>query len=120
MCQTVVELPHAGNKKVKFYVRPELAIWERSLFGKKRDFDFENHPVFSKRYQLSGNNEAAVRALFTTSVIEFFEQREQLWVECIPNRFLFCREGVSVEPAGIRDLIAEAVRCYRLLEGSAK
>jgi len=37
------------------------------------DINFLDHPTFSKRFHLSGNNEAAIRKLFTPTLIFFFE-----------------------------------------------
>lgn len=115
--QTAVEL-QGPAKTPKFELRPERGWWERSLFESYQDFDFAAHPLFSKRYQLSGNNEAQVRAAFTPHVIAFFEQHEQLWVENLGPRFVYLHQRVLVEPEGIRDFVDEAFRCYRLFDHS--
>ena len=49
------------------------------LFG-YQDISFEEYPGFSKRYLLRGSDEQAIRAFFTPSAIEFFEQLDQKWI----------------------------------------
>lgn len=117
--QTVVELPLEGEKRPNFFLRPERAWWNRSLFESYRDFDFESHPQFSQRYQLSGNDEDAVRELFIPNVLEFFEQHAGLFVEGSGGRLIYHREGILVEPHEISTFVDEAKCCLRLLENSS-
>jgi hypothetical protein len=65
----------------RFRLGPERPI-ERiaSTFG-ARDVDFESHPAFSRSYFLNTNDEAAVRGLFDSTVLDFFDKHPGLHVE---------------------------------------
>lgn len=49
----------------QFTCVPENALFRLAQHLGMQDFDFEEDPEFSKAYQLQGQDEAAVRALFT-------------------------------------------------------
>jgi len=44
--------------------------------GANRDIDFKRHSDFSNKFQLSGENEDAIRAFFTDDLIRFLEENE--------------------------------------------
>ena len=90
-----------------FSLRPE-SFWHRigGLLG-MQDIDFDTHPVFSKAYLLKGPEEAAVREVFTPEVLEFFEERTGLCVEADSKVLVFYRQNKRVDPATVRDFLAE-------------
>ncbi|MEM8933716.1 MAG: hypothetical protein AAGE94_21175, partial [Acidobacteriota bacterium] len=54
-----------------------------------RAIDFDSHPVFSDRYLLRSDDEAAVRRLFSPSLLEYFESaRFDFRVESFGGRLL--------------------------------
>jgi hypothetical protein len=67
--QTVLVMDCEKLQLPRFILHPEN-IFDKigSVFGRK-DINFDTAPVFSKRYFLRGDNEAAVRALFNTAVL---------------------------------------------------
>jgi len=48
----------------------------RVLSGSKKDINFSKHPGFSNKFQLSGEDEQAIRKFFTDDLIHFFEENE--------------------------------------------
>lgn len=89
-------------------------------FGAK-DFDFEEDPEFSRAYQLQGDDERAVRALFTPS------RRAMLMAEApdgrrapkhhlagAGTRLLWWRDGRLPGPDDLDQLIADGDRLRRL------
>jgi hypothetical protein len=48
----------------------------RVLSGFNKDINFKNYPVFSKKFLLSGEDEAAIRKFFTDDLIQFFVENE--------------------------------------------
>ena len=65
------------------------------------DIDFDTHPEFSKRFLLNGEDETAVRNLFTPQVMEYFEAKKTLSAEAIGQTLLIYRQG-KVPPAANR------------------
>ena len=61
-----------------FYLRPEGAI-EKTLNAVSRiDIDFAERPDFSRRFLLYGEDESAIRRLFTPQKLDFFEKNPNL------------------------------------------
>lgn len=117
--ETVVCLRRSGARLPEFAIRPGGAGWlSRDLFEVftgPTDINFESHPQFSNHYLLRGDNEDAIRKLFNTSVLEFFEQQAGLIVECCGNKLLIYRENVTVDPAYRGPLIEDALQLLALL-----
>jgi hypothetical protein len=65
---------------------PEFTIEKEGLFDKvfdgvlsfsgHKDINFPAHPSFSGKFLLQGNDEAAIRSLFTKELIQFLESHE--------------------------------------------
>jgi hypothetical protein len=100
-----------------FSLRPEGA-WDKisSWFG-SADIDFETHKKFSRSFVLRGQNEAAVRRLFTPPVLDYFEQHSGSSVEGSDHTLLFYRHGKSVPPAGVTQFLADAFESSSLFRG---
>lgn len=84
-----------------FALEPE-GLWSKlfeSVSG--RDIDFDNHPVFSKKYYLRGTDENQVRCFFTETLIQFLENREEMHIECHRNRLIFYKKRDLLEPSEI-------------------
>ena len=94
--QTVVLFRSNELSLPEFELRPRKTIAERFV-GKGEGIKFDANPEFSESYFLSGNNESAIRHVFSRSVLEYFESHK----------------GLSVEG---RD---EILLCYRSDEGNA-
>ncbi len=84
-----------------FALEPEGLLTKFSELAGNKDIDFANHPVFSKRYFLRGNDEARIRSFFREEIIQFLENREEMHIECYKNKLLFYRKRDLLEPAEI-------------------
>ncbi len=65
-----------------FVLKPEGRIgnWFRDVLGGV-DVDFDSHPVFSKKYHLSGEAPEAIRGAFSNEALSYIEERPGLCVE---------------------------------------
>jgi hypothetical protein len=100
------------NDLPDFDLQPE-GFWHKigSYLG-FQDIDFESHPVFSDAYLLRGPNEAAIRAEFTPSILEFFEKEPVKWsVEARSNRIAVFRPS-RIKPDDLRQFLADATRVF--------
>jgi hypothetical protein len=71
-----------------FALEPE-GLWSKlSEMAGGKDIDFKDHPEFSKHYYLRGDDESAIRNLFTEPLLKFFEEHEEIHVECHRNKLL--------------------------------
>lgn len=71
-----------------FALEPE-GLWSKfSELSGGKDIDFNEYPVFSKKYYLRSDNELAVRNFFGEAMIRFFEAHEEMHVECHKSKLL--------------------------------
>ena len=100
---------------------PDFELQPRTYFHKfnvlrrgRKEIDFDSRPDFSKPYLLSGNDESAIRQVFSRSVLEYFERHQGLSVESRNKRLLFYRhnkhvffDGTQVRPDKIKLFLDE-------------
>lgn len=94
-----------------FELRPEGFLDRIAQALVQRDIDFETHPEFSKRYVLRGQDETAIRAMFTPALLSFFEMlpSERKWhMEASDFTLLVYRTNLTVAPSEIRTFLDEA------------
>jgi len=76
-------------------------------FGSK-DIDFEANPAFSDKYFLRGTDAAAVRKLFSSSVMSFFENtNSEFTVEAAGDKFVVFKPRRKVKPTDLETFIRE-------------
>ena len=118
--QTTVILGSPQLSLPKFELRTEIFL--DKMFGKMldhQDIDFESHPDFSKKFVLAGD-EAAVRDLFQPHILEFFEGKNDVFVEGAGDEIVFYRFGKKVNPDSIKSLFAEVYELYGVFSESSK
>lgn len=117
--QTVIWLQRRGTRRTEFALRPE-SFWNAiGTWIGHGDINFESHPMFSRDYLLRGDDESAVRELFTDDVLTFYEQHSGLSTEGTGNKLLVYRSGVRLEPEGIEAFLKEALLLLSLFEPAA-
>ncbi len=108
--QTVAAFRLDGAHLPSFQLQPENLLHRLSALFGYQDIDFPEHPEFSRRYLLRGQNEAAVRAFFSPPVIDAFESLspEARWsVEGGGNWLLVYHEGKRINPAEVPQFLQE-------------
>lgn len=91
-----------------FCMSPE-SFWHRvgaSLFGSD-DIDFDTHKTFSKAYLLKGKDEASIRSLFRTEVLDHFETLTGVSTEASGEVLVFYRHAVRIDPEKMRAFLEE-------------
>jgi MFS superfamily sulfate permease-like transporter len=89
--KTTVQLVHLNREIPSFVLEQEGIfdkIFDRVLSINSQDIDFVSHPIFSKKLKLTGEDEQAVRGLFTSELIEFLESEEIYHIECNGNALI--------------------------------
>ena len=66
-----------------------------------RDINFENHPVFSNKYHLTGESSSKLKSFFTSELIIFFENQETYHIESNENSIIIFK---SLKKAKINDI----------------
>lgn len=117
--QTVIWLQRRGTKRTEFALRPE-SFWNTvGTWIGHGDINFESHPTFSRDYLLRGDDENAVRELFTDDVLSFYEQHSGLSTEGASNKLLVYRSEVLLAPDDTTSFLTEARQLLSLLESSS-
>ncbi|WP_457466552.1 hypothetical protein [Thermostichus sp. MS-CIW-37] len=81
-----LRLPH-------FRLHPEVPLFHdvAKAFG-MQDINFENHPDFSRRYLLRGEDEAKIRLRFHPSFLNFLEQHPPCYAEGFGPQLVIWRD----------------------------
>ncbi len=113
---TVACLRLAGKQLPAFEMRPEK-IFDKigSVLG-YRDIDFRENESFSRSYLLRGTDEAAVRELFHTGRLTFFEQHKgwiiegkREWLGIYKQRKPFGQSNL-IRPSKMRGFVEEVTQ----------
>jgi len=116
--QTVIWMQRPGTRLTEFSLRPE-SVWNQlGGWSGHGDINFDSRPNFSRDYLLRGDDEEAIRELFTNEVLSFYERHPELTTEGEGNKLLFYREGVVVQPENLRTFLDEALTLRALLSTS--
>jgi hypothetical protein len=115
---TVALLRSEGPPINRFSLRPK-GTWDKiSNLFRSADIRFQNRPQFSRTYLLSGENEPAIRALFTEPVLDYFEHHPGLSTEGLLDSLLFYRSGKQVPPADVSQFLANAFEAQSLFRAN--
>lgn len=96
--QTVFQFESSKLKLPAFILRPENIFHKIGKSFGYQDIDFEASPDFSKKYLLKGDDESAVRKLFSQEVISRFEFEKGLIVEGKGPLLICYRSSKRVKP----------------------
>jgi hypothetical protein len=100
----------------RFRLSPERAIEKiASTFG-ARDIDFESHPAFSRSYFLNTNDETAVRGLFDSTILDFFDRHHGFHVEGNVDTLVIYRFNQSMSLNELPDFIETIKRMSDLFK----
>jgi hypothetical protein len=102
-----MELPAFVLAPQKFFSR----IAQR--FG-AHDIDFEGFPRFNGTFKLLGDDEPAVRSVFTSAVIEELERHPDITLEGQTGKLLMFRAGKRVKPENFPRFHEEAQQIAQL------
>jgi len=84
-----------------FALEPEGLATKVSELAGVKDIDFKDHPLFSKKYFLRGNDEQEIRKFFREDILTFLENRENIHIESHKNKLLFYRKRDLLDPGEI-------------------
>lgn len=106
--QTVVHLRSSKLNLPIFTLSPENIMHKiGGVFG-YQDIDFEQHPDFSRRYLLRGQDESRIRLVFNDPLINFFAARNPVWLEGRGSDLIYYRSAKEVKPENLNACLQEA------------
>ncbi|CAN5265244.1 hypothetical protein BH10ACI1_BH10ACI1_34630 [soil metagenome] len=114
---------HTYKQTVAAFRTPRLMIPFFSLYPESffsfigemfgyNDIDFATHPVFSKNFKLSGNDEMQIRGIFHPQVLSFLEQLPSIRVDGGGNSLFVYSHNQTVKPENLNNFLMNAVNIY--------
>ncbi len=103
-----------------FELRPENVFHKIGTAFGYQDIDFDSHSGFSKHYLLRGDDEAAIRDLFSREVLDNYEHTRGLSTEGGKTRLVFYRAGKTASVDKIEGLMAEAFKVFALFKSTPR
>jgi hypothetical protein len=117
--QTVAHVHAPGLDLPAFVLRPENVFHKiGGMFG-YQDIDLDTDPDFSGRYLLRGVDEAAIRALFTADVRDFYDRHAKSCTEAAGADLFFWRTDRRVAPEDVAGFVDEALVLTDRLQSAA-
>jgi hypothetical protein len=112
-----VALHRLARKRLPvFELRPEHFLDRIGAVMGFKDINFESNPEFSKAYKLQGAEETAVRELFHSGRLTFFEQNRGWSVDGAGEWLAVYRQVTSVAPGKLRDFLEETSRVVAVFQ----
>ena len=110
-----------GNSNPRESFRGDLFSWSRrTIFSKIKvlfggvDVNFPDSPGFSDKYILRGQDEAALRAIFSPALRQALEPLHHLTIEGADDALFIFRAGRRIEPDELVARIEENKRILAL------
>jgi hypothetical protein len=100
----------------QFLVRKKIINDRIMSWFRPTDIEIQGYPAFSQRYVLRGDEKAAIGALFTEPVMDFFDRNRGLSAEGGEHTLLLYRLGKRVKPDAIGDFLARGLEFVSLLK----
>ncbi|HEV3409185.1 MAG TPA: hypothetical protein VG095_02745 [Chthoniobacterales bacterium] len=105
--QTVMRMQSPLLNLPAFVLRPESLLSKALKLVGFTDINFAEHPEFSRKYLLGGQDQEAVRRLFTPEIIAFCEQHPRIYIEGAGDRLIFYRQGIRQKPENLEAFLNE-------------
>lgn len=102
---TVILLSEMAFTVPDFSLEPEHLWTKLSELSFGKDIDFQNHPIFSKKYYLRGEDESALREFFNERCISFFESHGNIHMESHRNKLLIYKKKETLEASEIEEVL---------------
>ena len=113
---TIVAIQSAELNLSPFFVRPSTMMDWMGLTFDGRDINFDDRPLFSKKFHLHGNNERQVRQLFDVEVCEYFESHLEASAEGRSDWMIYYLNDRTIKPAVLQEHFKEAFALYVLFK----
>lgn len=96
--QTVTRMQSAVFRLPAFILYPETFFAKMGKAFGRSDINFPESPEFSRRFILRGDDEAAIRALFTPALRQALESHQRLTIEGASDLLFIFRAGRRAKP----------------------
>jgi hypothetical protein len=113
--QSVVYLEPPNLRVPYFTLRPEGLLFKIFTAFGYQDIDFGQRPAFSSQYLLRGQDEPAIRQVFTDRLLSFYETYGGTCTDAGGNQLFVFRNSVRLEPQEIQPYVGVGLSVMDLL-----
>ena len=117
---TVVHVSEVDHHIPDFALEPEGLISKFSELVGGKDIDYNEYPIFSKKYYLRSNFEKETHDFFSEPIIRFLENREEMHIECHKNKLLFYKKRDIIGSHEIEYVVKFAEEFVSLIQQEVK
>lgn len=110
-----VEVLHLPFTLPQFSLEEESITDRMSLIADQKDIDIEEYKGFSRKFLLLGQDEEAIRKLFTPEIIRFFERGEIYHLESSGDKLLIFRHLRLASPREIVKMVSYSEQLFKNL-----
>lgn len=108
--QSVVVFMNQDTSLPDFELSPENVLHRLGQVFGYQDIDFESHETFSKKYLLRGADEEAIRRVFSSEALGFFESQPGWSAQSRGGRLMVFRAAKTADPAQLPVFAADTLR----------
>ncbi|MEO8473049.1 MAG: SulP family inorganic anion transporter [Chryseolinea sp.] len=105
---TVMQITDLEGYIPGFSLEPERLWTKFSELAFGKDIDFKDHPDFSSKYYLRGENESMVRSFFNETLVRYIETHPVVHVESYKNKLLIYAKLDTLSPEEINSVLGFA------------
>ncbi|MEP6736200.1 MAG: SulP family inorganic anion transporter [Chryseolinea sp.] len=105
---TVMQITDLEGYIPGFSLEPERLWTKFSELAFGKDIDFKDHPDFSSKYYLRGENESTVRSFFNETLVRYIETHPVVHVESYKNKLLIYAKLDTLSPEEINSVLGFA------------
>ncbi|HSH39026.1 MAG TPA: hypothetical protein VK993_09590 [Chthoniobacterales bacterium] len=117
--QTVTRVQSPQLNLPSFDLRPESVLFKIAASLGMKDIDIEGWPNFSRMYLLRGEDDAAIRRIFTPELLRYCEANRGLWISGAGDLLWFHRENRRVRPDELDRFVNAARQTFALFTSGA-
>lgn len=99
----------------EFMMKPENFFHKVGSFFGMQDIDFEEHPDFSDKYLLKGEDEELIRHAYNEEILKFFTVERNWSVEGVGYFLILYQHDVLLSEKSIEELYRKGMQLYEYM-----
>ena len=108
-------IAQSGSLPGQFFIGPESFFHGIGEYFGMQDIDLDEYPVFSKKFVLRGNDEAAARGMISDALVDLLLTERNLTIEADGELLIVYRAGRRIKPFDLSERLTLATEVYGLL-----
>ena len=95
-------------------------FFDRVLSVHEKDINFDNYPLFSNRYHLTGENPELIKTFFSKSLIEFLEKEDIYHIESSETSIILFKSIKTAKSDEVEKMVEFGEQLVKIISDSRK